>query len=466
MSVAGAVPRVLVVFLIACYVLLPLDRGFPAVPLFGHPLSSAIAATIVVLVALVVQSRGAVLAYLIEPYSVIQSFYACVLVASAFRAPSLPSALHWSALYFSTFVLNYAILRHVTRRYGTRWLSLAVVAIGLVAAAVAIVQAVPGIRLPVYDSWFENYFARPPENYALPTVRAAGTMNNPIVFCVLMVLVVPYALDVKRVGARSVALFVLMFAAGLTGSRTLLVVLSPFALGALVVYRWRAVRAWPAVSVGVILLLASLGWVTPRGQDSRMAFLTQRFGLTAGSKTALDRAPIDALSPASAQRGRPAQRGRLRPAGTPAAPPPTQAELSSALGISLRQAVVKAGLREMIDEWGPGTWLVGRGTFAAMSLGRTILPWYTTVDNVFLSGVRTGPDWIGALPGRLRGIRRQHEASGDAHRPLVRAARAGRGRCVVLLGRLFDVQHPRHRLDGCDDAPVRAPDHGRDVRRR
>ncbi|HEX7777828.1 MAG TPA: hypothetical protein VF424_01240, partial [Vicinamibacterales bacterium] len=65
--------RVLVGALVGFYVLLPLDRGFPTVPLFGRPLNSAIAATVIVFSVLLVRSRGAILAYLREPYSLIQS---------------------------------------------------------------------------------------------------------------------------------------------------------------------------------------------------------------------------------------------------------------------------------------------------------------------------------------------------------------------------------------------------------
>ena len=43
--------------LIGFYVLLPLDHGFPRIPVFGRPLNSAIAATLAVLIVLAVQSE-------------------------------------------------------------------------------------------------------------------------------------------------------------------------------------------------------------------------------------------------------------------------------------------------------------------------------------------------------------------------------------------------------------------------
>ena len=369
--------RVLVGALVGFYVLLPLDRGFPTVPLFGRPLNSAIAATLIVFSVLLVQSRGAILSYLREPYSLIQSAYFCVLIVSALRSATPLSSLHWSVLYYCTFVLNYVILRHSLSHHGTYWLSAVVAALGTAAAAVAIVQGVIGIPLPIYDAWFENYFGRPPENYALATARASGTMNNPILFCFLMALVIPYAFDLRRTSTRAVVLFIIMFAAGLSGSRTTVFVVAVFAAGAVFVYRWRAVRALPSAVAGLALLAMALGWLTPAGQGSRITFLTERSGFTAGSKTALDPVPD---SPSESRSGK-------APATASSAPrkPASEAELSAALGINLRTGALLEGLREMTQEWNMLTWVFGRGTFTVASVGKRLRPWYNTVDNVYLS---------------------------------------------------------------------------------
>jgi hypothetical protein len=367
--------RILVGFLIGFYVLLPLDRGFPAVPLFGRPLNPAIAATLIVFCVLLVRSRGAILSYLREPYCVIQSAYFCLLIASALRAPSPLSPLHWSVLYYCTFVLNYVIFRHITRLHGTHWLSAVVAALGVAAAGVAIVQGVFGIPLPMYDGWFENYFKRPPEDYALATARAAGTMNNPILFSLLMAMVIPYAFDLKR-SARALALFTIMFAAGLSGSRTAVVVVAVFAAGAVFVYRRRAIRALPSVGLGLAVLALSLGWLTPAGQGSRANFLVERSGLTTASRTALTAAPGTGSNAASEL-----------PATGPTPKGVSEAEVSAVLGISLRQGALSEGIREMTQEWGVLTWIFGRGAFTVAAVGQRIRPWYNTVDNVFLSVV-------------------------------------------------------------------------------
>lgn len=389
-------PRILVAVLIGFYVLLPLDRGFPTIPVFGRPLNSAIAATLAVLGILIVQSRGALLSWVRDPYVVVQVLNAGVLLVGALRAPSAPVALHWSFLYFCTFVLNYLILRYVVGLYGTQWLSRVVVGLGLVAVAVGIVQAVVGIPLPMYHHWYVSYFRGPPEDYALATYRESGTMSNPILYCVLMALVIPFALDIRLRWMRAIALFAVMFAAGLSGSRTGVFVVAAIVAAAVAVYRWRAVRALPAVALGVLLLVFSLTALRG-GQQSRLGLLVARLGFLA-NQSAVD------------QRSRPAMEPRPAPGTMPTAaagaPAPTssgttaseatgmaavnklsdeeRAEVAAALGVSLRQQVVIEAAREMTQEWGPGTWLMGRGSLTSYRLGMRILPWYNSVDNVFI----------------------------------------------------------------------------------
>lgn len=393
--------RILVGCLIAFYVLLPIDRGFPTISIVGRPLNASIAATSFVLILLIVQTRGAVLWYLSEPYCILQSLYSCALLIGALRAPSTPVALHWSALYYSTFVLNYIILRHVTRLHGTVWLSNVVVGLGFVAATVGILQSVGLTPLPLYDAWYESYFSRPPQDYTLATSRATGTMSNPILYGLLMVLVVPYALELKNRPIRAVALFTLMFAAALSGSRTAVLIVAVFAAGTFVVYRWRAVQALPAVGVGVVLLVASFTWLTPKGQSSRIDLLAERFafmvdpaGAATTASTVLVPTPDVARAGASGEAGvteTPAEGSvdggpDVESMRTELAPLDTRGrtEAYAALGVSLRRQVVVEVVREMVDEWGPTAWAIGRGTYTVGLVATRIQPWYNTVDNVFV----------------------------------------------------------------------------------
>ena len=359
---ATTLDRILVGALVLAYVMLPLDRGFPTIPILGHPLSPAIAATMSVFVLFVIRSRGQVLQYLRDPYAIGQTAYSVVLVVSALRATAPLAALHWATLYISTFVLNYAVIRHVLAGRAVTWFTVLVVIAALGAASVGIAQSVVGLQLPAYDAWFENYFRRPPENAALSTVRASGTMSNPILYCMLMLLAVPYALSIKAVAIRAVALWVILFAAGLSGSRTAVPVLMVFVAGAIAVWRWRVVRAWPAIAAGLALLVWSVGWLVQPGQTSRAAFLTER-------------SVVPLVSPADA----------TAPGAAPIPTPKSLAVQSGELGITLRIGAVTEAFREVSRNWTLVTWIVGRGALTSAEIGQRLQPWYNTVDNVFIS---------------------------------------------------------------------------------
>ncbi len=365
--------------LIGLHMLVPLDRGFPPLLILGRPLNTAIAASLIAFAAVLLHSRGRAVDFFREPYCLFQIGYGVLLVASAIRAPAPLAALHWSLLYFCTFTVNYVTLRYITERHGTRYLSIAVVVFGIAAAAVSIVQAVWGIPVPIYDAWFENYFRRPPENYALANVRAAGTMSNPILYCVLMLLAVLFAFDRRNLVIRSVSLFVLLFAAGLSGSRTALPLVLVIVVGCLMVWRWRAIRALPAAAAVAALLVWSIGWMSAAGDASRAAFLADRSGLTLARP-----APAESPAPPASVTAGPGS-GPARVDVPPPPAPKSEAVTGGELGITLRRDALLNGLREMIYEWSPAMWIFGRGTFSSAAVGQRLQPWYNTVDNTFLT---------------------------------------------------------------------------------
>jgi hypothetical protein len=179
----------------------------------------------------------------------------------------------------------------------------------------------------------------------LKTVRVAGTMNNPILYAVLMVLVIPYALDLRRWWSRVVVVLLVLLAAGLSGSRTAAVGVA-FVVGGMAVYRRRWLRAVPAACLAGVVLVVALGGVAASDEPSRLGFILERTGLGPGA-------------------------GAIASAAS--------------LGITLRAEVLLEGLREIWDEWGLATWLVGRGYFSSAEVGQRFYSYYFAVDNVYLS---------------------------------------------------------------------------------
>ncbi len=340
-SRAGAIP-LLGGALIAFYVLFPLDRGFPTVPVFGRPLNSASVATLAVLWILIVQSRGQVLSYLREPYCIVQSAYFGVLVLSSLRLESPLVALHSAAVYYCTFVLNYVIVRHITRQRGTHTLVRIVAVVGSIAAVVGILQGIFEVNLPMYEVWFRDYFVTEAQDYTLVTARVTGTLNNPILYGVALALAFPYVLDLRRVSARTLVVSLLLLAIGLSGSRTPLLMLCVLGLGAIVVNRWRVIWALPPLCLGIMLLVQSFGGWSVVGSDPRVLSLMERLGINEGA-----------------------------------------AATSAALSITYRQDALTEGIREITSEWGALTWLTGRGQFTSALVSEKVYSGYNTVDNVF-----------------------------------------------------------------------------------
>ncbi len=330
--------------LIAFYILFPLDTGFPTVPVFGRPLNSAVVATLAVLSTLIIQSRWRILWFLREPYCIVQSAYCGMLLLSSLRAESAPIAAHISIIYYCTFVLNYVILRHITRRHGTLSLTRSVTVVAVIAAVIGIVQGMFGVSLPFYDAWFAVYSPSRPLDFTLADVRIAGTLSNPILYGTAMTLSLPYALELRRPWLRALAVAMLVLAAGLSGSRTVLLVMAVLAVGAAVVNRWRVIGALAPICLGFVLLMHSLGGWNAASNNQRLQFLLERLGVRQGFVAA-----------------------------------------SAALTIDYRLEALKEGIRELSSEWSALTWLVGRGPLTSGSVSERVVTGYNTMDNQFFT---------------------------------------------------------------------------------
>ena len=327
---------------VAPHILLPLDWGFPRLPILGHPLNPAAAFSIALFGMLVLRSRGAILEELRRPYCMLQSAYFVVLILASLRAASPLVALQLSLVYFCVFVLNYVSLLHLIQNGGARTFVLAVAVVGLAAAAVGVLQGIFGVRFGAYEAWYAQYFQSSAADPLAAGSRGIGTLNNPILYGMAMVLLVPYVLEIRRIWLRLAVFTVLFVAAVLTGSRTVLLVGAVFLAGGILVYRWRALWLVPVLLCGLIAGVQSLGGWKQASEDPRVRFLVARVGLGG-----------DELG-------------------------------ASARGnIAIRQEALRQGAREVLDNWGPGTWLAGKGMLTAAAIGQKVSADYSTVDNAF-----------------------------------------------------------------------------------
>ena len=328
--------------LVAFYVMLPLDRGFPRLQVLGHPLSSAVAATLVVFALLAVLSRGRILQHLTGPYCLLQTLYFVILVEASLRSDMPLAALHVSLMYYCTFVLNYVILLEAAGAGQVSRLGRIVAAIAAAAAAIAVLQGLAGVRMPMYERWFESYYQTGTRHLSAVGVRGLGTLNQPLIFAAAMALALPYMLSFRNVLVRVLAYSLLFGAAALTASRTFLLGAAAFCVGAVVLFRWRTLWAVGLLGVALGAGIAFLGGWTRATNDPRVRYLGARLGLVESPEGDL-----------------------------------------AAGNIRLRQAALARGVREVATTWGPVDWILGEGQLSSSRLGEAVSSEFRTVDNAF-----------------------------------------------------------------------------------
>ena len=328
--------------LVAFYIMLPLDRGFPRIPVLGRPLNPAVVASVGALVVTIFHSRGGALSLFRHRYCVILSLYVVVLIGASLRAAAPLAALQLTAAFYSTFVVNYVVLRYIADRAGASRLVALVAWVGVAAAGVGVLQGLFGIRFAIYETWYTRYFQAQAPDQAAGGARGFGTLSHPILYGTAMALLVPYVLSIRSVVLRGVLLSVILVAAALTGSRTVLLAMLVFVVGAIVVYRWRTLWVVPWVFVVAAFGVQVLGGWGAAVSDPRVRYLAGRVGIG---------------DDASSQ--------------------------YAAGNIALRKEALVHGFREVSTQWGPVTWLVGKGQFASAELGQEVSATFNTVDNAF-----------------------------------------------------------------------------------
>ncbi|MHB8837659.1 MAG: O-antigen ligase family protein [Gemmatimonadaceae bacterium] len=210
-----------------------------------------------------------------------------------------------------------------------------------------------GGRISLYEGWELKYGNL--VEVSSPLFRNAGTLGNPILFGVALVLLVPFILSVRQAVIRAVVLFLVLTAAALSASRTSLVGVAVFFLAGLVIYGRRSVSALVAATLVLLAATEMFGGWTEALNDPRVGFIAARYGL------------VD-----------------------------TDIATDAALNVSVRREVLANGARVMRNEWSPVDWLLGRGQLSQEEVGATVASSYNTVDNT-LFGVLYEKGLIGLL---------------------------------------------------------------------
>ena len=332
--------------LIVLHMVLPLDRGFPAPILLGKPVSYSILASVAILLVYSMLSLRALSVAAATRYAVVMTGFVAVLVQASLRAPGAlaMTAMHGTMVFFSVFVLNYTIFRYAIVCGGRAILVRAAVGAGVLAAAIGILQSIFGVTITAYADWYFNYYQTPMPDAALSTVRAYGTLNQPILFGTALMLTIPFILELRSTLLRYAAIATVCLAAVLTGSRTILIVAAIFAGGSLMVYRARSVAKVALAAVAAILLLQATDFGAGLQNAARVPFLLSRLGI--GS---------DAVATNAVE------------------------------NIQVRQSASTLAMEEVLGETDPVIAALGRGRTTAATVGAQVSRDYATIDNAFVT---------------------------------------------------------------------------------
>lgn len=244
--------------LCGAHILCPAERGFR--PLHVGPVSLPITfvVTTVVFLQLLATSRRQVLAVFLRPYARWQSLFVVLLASTALYSESASRALAIALFYFGTFVLNYVIVVRYFESGRRPAFILTLCCVGVAAATVGILEALAGIRLPFYAAMEQQYRMIHYIGDFAEWNRSSGTLGNPITFGVAMCGIVPFAMESRWRFLRWCAPVLMLTAAALTVSRTVLGLMLALLVGYLVSFRHRPKGALGRNALLALILLACL----------------------------------------------------------------------------------------------------------------------------------------------------------------------------------------------------------------
>ncbi|MCA9334675.1 hypothetical protein KC953_00855 [Candidatus Saccharibacteria bacterium] len=255
------------VVLCAVHLLLPIERGFPTIRIFGLPFTVTILATVAVFFLLLVESRGTILWKVPKRYLPVQIVFVWLMVASALFSPTIRSAFFVVLSYSTVFILSFLVVRYLFQRnFRTAFVYILSMTAGL-AALIGLVEGLAGTPLSFYTSIYLSYA---PDGMAYGLTRSDyrvfGTLGNPIVYAAAMILAIPFALELRPFLLRYAIVIMLLGAATLAVSTTAFLMASVVLIGYLVISRVR----WTTV-LFLLVILGVFVWLL-------IPILTQRFG--------------------------------------------------------------------------------------------------------------------------------------------------------------------------------------------
>lgn len=322
--------------LLAIFILMPMDRGFPSISQGGKPLAPVVIFVGLMLAWLMLRGGFLLWGYLRRKYVVYMAGYCLLNIATSFQAglPYVVTSLQFTA----TFLGGYLLFLHVaeTDEDGMRWLAPWVVIAGCVASIYGAVELFTGFQPAFYKTMFERASATGIVEVGSDLVRGQGTQGNPILAAATVVFCLPFVRDLPARHWRIAACLILLAGAFVTVARTALFPLFVLAIGWLVIER-RSAAKW----IGPGLAIMVTGVVSVVAIFSENPFISLwlgRLGIGPG------------------------------------------ASAFAAMNANTRQETVTLAVNAM-SNWSPHRYFIGAGANAGASISERVASGLTTLDN-------------------------------------------------------------------------------------
>jgi hypothetical protein len=248
--------RILILVLCIVNMLLPIERSFPLIDFFGFTnVPIPVLLDFIILLFIAHKDYRSLLRLVNNTF--FKSIACCSLffAMTSIQSPYPKQSFSRAIVFFSTFGLNWLIIRSLSLMGYRKWITRAICMIGVLAAVVLIAEGYYKHKLPFYAS-FEKY-AKLDDSVAQITERSWGTLGNPILSGVLLITIIPFALEIRPKWLRTVLTFIYISAAATTYSRIILLIGLTLTIGIMIIakYKKRFLRTFLFISGAAVITL-------------------------------------------------------------------------------------------------------------------------------------------------------------------------------------------------------------------
>ena len=218
--------------------MLPLERGFKSFHVDRYAIPYSLIISLLTFGSLTIISNKAIFKNWRGFYVWGQCLLSLIMFISALRSEIPLASIAISMQYFCIWVLNYLSIRFLLESNYRETFVKVLCFVAMMAAIVGIIEGAFTIRIPIYQIWVRSYFGEGSRLDLLQGFdRATGTLGQHHIYSTAILLMIPFACELKNRWLRIGLVTLLVAASLLTVSRTVLVFLGIYLVGYLLISR-------------------------------------------------------------------------------------------------------------------------------------------------------------------------------------------------------------------------------------